>query len=139
MSKKLILSLALVLLGLALAFGISMLVASESGEEIVVLRTVDAEGASHETRLWVADDAGFAWLRAGQPGSGWYVRLQAHSQVEVERDGAVGRFEAVPVPDPASRDRIHALMRAKYGFADRWVSMLGDRTLSIPVRLDPIE
>ena len=35
----------------------------ESGE-VVVLRTRDASGPVHETRVWVADEAGFAWLEA---------------------------------------------------------------------------
>jgi hypothetical protein len=139
MSRKRILTIVLALLGLLLVFGMSIMAASESGDEIVVLHTTDADGVSHETRLWVVDDAGHAWLRAGQPGSGWYLRLEAQPQVEVERGSESGRFNAIPVPDAATRDRIHALMRAKYGFADRWVSLLGDRSLSTAVRLDPIE
>ena len=44
----------------------------------------------------------------------------------------------VPVTnDPGQPARIHALMRDKYGWADRVVSVIGDRSQSIAVRLDP--
>ena len=44
-------------------------IASESGE-VVVLSYTDAAGEVHETRLWVVDHQGFAWLRSGQAISG---------------------------------------------------------------------
>ncbi len=127
---------ALVLL--AALFLLTVGLASESGEEIVVLTTTAEDGAPAETRLWVVDDAGHAWLRAGVPTSGWLVRLEAHPEVTVLRGGESLRLRAVPVREPATRDRIHALMREKYGFADRWISLIRDGTESVAVRLDPI-
>ena len=43
----------------------------------------------------------------------------------------------MPVFDPVLRDRIHRLMRDKYGSADRWISIIRDGGASVPVRLDP--
>ena len=52
-----------VLSGVVVAlFAVSM-IGAETGE-VVVLHTIDADGASHTTRLWIVDDAGEAWLRA---------------------------------------------------------------------------
>ena len=127
-----------VLAGMVLLAG-SMWVASEQGEEIVTLTTFDANGSAVETRLWIVDDAGASWLRAGVPSSGWLMRIEQRPVIEVERAGRKGRYRAVPVRELPTRDRIHALMRAKYGFADRWISLMRDSRGSIPVRLDAIE
>jgi len=116
-----------------LVFGSQML-ASESGE-VVVLRTRDAGGAVHETRLWVVEHEGRPWLRAGNAGTGWLVRLQAQPEVEVVRGGEALALRAVPVPE--ARDRINELMNEKYGLADDYVCFFFPREAKIPVRLDP--
>ncbi len=126
-----------ILLAIVVLLSGSMLVASEQGEEIVTLTTFEEDGSAVETRLWVVDDAGSSWLRAGVPSSGWLARIEQRPVIEVERAGQKGRHRAVPVREPAARDRIHALMRAKYGFADRWISLMRDSIESVPVRLDP--
>lgn len=129
-----------VVMGVVLAlvlFVASILLASELGSELVTLGTVAADGTTSETRLWVVDDGGSAWLRASVPESGWLLRLEANPAVIVERAGTATSFHAVPVSEPAVRDRIHRLMREKYGWADRWISIIRDGSLSVPVRLDP--
>ena len=122
------------LLALALLFLASQYAASESGE-VVVLRTLDEVRRSHETRLWVVDRDGRPWIRAGNAGSGWFVRLQANPEVEVVREGETLRVRAVPLPE--ARDRINDLMNEKYGFADSYICFFLPREKKIPVRLDP--
>ena len=121
------------LLALILLVFVLQIAASESGE-VVVLRTQDANDAAHETRLWVVEHEGRPWLRAGNPGTGWLVRLQARPEVEIVRGGETLRVRAVPVPD--ARDRINALMNEKYGLADSYVCLFFRRPSKIPVRLD---
>ena len=75
-------------------FGLSF-VASESGGEVVVLKT-KSEGATapdHETRSWIVDEDGKQWLRAGSPQSSWLAAIQRDPLVEVVRGGA-----AAPTP-----------------------------------------
>lgn len=122
--------LAPVLLVLALSF-----IASEQGGEVVTLRTADATGAVHETRVWVVDADGRMWLRAGDPRSGWLSRLSEKSQVDVERGAQRATYTAVP--QPAERDRINALFLGKYGIADRYIAALFGRDDATPIRLDP--
>jgi hypothetical protein len=130
--------LALVMV-VCLALGIGIFGVSELGGEVVTLHTKAPDGET-QTRIWVVDDGGFAWLRAGNPSNGWLARIDANPDVVVERNGESTRFNAVPVrDDPTLRDRIHALMREKYSWADRIVSLIGDRTKSVPIRLDPVE
>ena len=50
-----------VVLGLFVLLGIGQLVASESGE-VLVLETLDADAQPHETRIWVVDAAGSIWV-----------------------------------------------------------------------------
>jgi hypothetical protein len=133
---RILLRLVVLVVVLAIGFVAAVFIASEYGGEVVVLRT--HEGAAEKvTHLWVVDDAGFAWLRAGEPGSGWLKRIDANPDVTVERGGQSYHFKAVPVREPAVRDRIHALMRDKYPLADRLISVLRDPNGSVPVRLQP--
>lgn len=122
---------------LLVALVASVFVASEAGEEIVVVRTRAADGSPRETRLWVVDDGGFAWLRSGQE-SGWLDRIREDPSVEMVRGGETRRYRAVPVPDEDTRERIHALMREKYGLADRWISFTIPREASVAIRLEPL-
>ncbi len=122
------------LLGIAVVVIGTQYLASESGE-VVVLRTLDAEGGVHETRLWVVDHEGSAWLRAGNPSGGWFPRLSARPEVKVLRNHEIQAFQAVPVPE--ARDTINDLMQQKYGFADSYISFYFPRAKKIPVRLDP--
>jgi hypothetical protein len=135
---KTIARIAVWLVILVLAFGGAIYGASELGGEVVTLHTHDGP-KEVATRLWVVEDGGFLYLRAGDPGSRWLRRIQTDPEIVVERDGVATRYRGVPVlDDPEQPARIHALMREKYGFADRIVSVLGDRSLSVPVRLVPV-
>jgi hypothetical protein len=132
-----LLTAAVVLVVLVAGFFGLVLVASELGGEVIILHTQTANGEKR-TRLWVVDDAGFAWVRAGMSGSSWLARIDQNPIVLIERGGRLLRYRAVPVRQPQIRDRIHALMREKYGLADRLVSVLRDPTQSVPVRLEPL-
>lgn len=125
---------------LALAFAVLVvivaleIVAAESGE-VVVLRTAGEGGEPEETRLWVVEHEGHAYLRAGHEGAGWFVALRAQPAVEVERGGETRPYTAVP--DVTAREPINARMLEKYGWADRYIGFLFGRDDSIPIRLDP--
>jgi len=126
----------LIALVAAMAWG-SFYFFAESGE-VVVLRSADASGAVHETRLWVVDDAGRAWLRTGNAESAWLLRVRANPQVEVVRKGEVQLHYAVLVTGPQARDRINELVLEKYGGAERYLrSFMLDPAQAVPVRLDP--
>jgi hypothetical protein len=113
--------------------GLSM-VASETGE-IVTLQTNDAEGKPKETRLWVVDDGGKQWLRAGSPQSSWLLDIQRSPIVQVEREGQKALYTAVPQPE--LRERLNPLFAEKYGWADAYIGALFGRDDATPIRLDP--
>lgn len=123
-----------IVFGMALAAFALQLIASESGE-VVVLQTQDGD-AMARTRLWVVEDNGYLWLRSGGEGSRWYERLVAEPSVALERAGLSADYRAQPEPDRIHR--INDLMAAKYGWRDTVVGwFVGDRSADVPVRLAP--
>ena len=123
-----------ILVAVVLVWGATEQLAAESGE-VVVVRTFDAKGAAHETRLWIVDEGDAVWLRAGDPGSSWLLRLKANPEIEVERGGTTLAYRATPVPEALAR--VNAAMDDKYGFANRYIGMFFPRGRATPVRLDP--
>ena len=124
------------LAGLAAAYVLAHWALIEVGREVVVLRTQQADGSWRESRLWIVDDGPVAWLHGGD--SHWMHDLEARPLVEVVRGGETHRYRATAVPGP--HPRVHELLRAKYGVADRWVRFVGpDGERTQPVRLDRIE
>jgi F420H(2)-dependent quinone reductase len=135
MKRFLIITASTIVLVVVILFGLEGY-ASERGE-VVVLHTHDASGAAHDTRLWVVDHDGSAWLRAGGPESGWYQRVAADPAISVTRGAIEMRYRATPVPE--QRAVINQLMRAKYGWGDQFIGwMIGGRETAIPVRLEPL-
>lgn len=118
----------------ALLFFGAIMIASETGGEVVTLRTT-AGGEVHETRLWIVEIGPDLWLRAGDPASGWLVRLQENPSVEVERRGQTARYRATAVPHMGPE--VDARIAEKYGWADRLVGIIRSEGESIAVRLDP--
>lgn len=117
-------------------FGLQIL-ASER-VEVVELHTLDADNAEVTTRLWVVDDAGYPYLRAGGDGSGWSERLAANIEFEVTRAGNRARYTAVGRAD--KRDRINQLMHEKYTWGDTLIGlMVNSRDNALPLELHRTE
>lgn len=129
-------ALALVALaGLALLYLAAHAALIEWGREVIVLRSEEPDGTWLESRLWIVDDGPLAWLHGA--GSRWMANLEARPVVEVVRAGETHPYRATPVPGP--HPRVHELLRAKYGLADRWVRFVGaDGPSTRPVRLERI-
>jgi len=124
------------LLVLCIAYVLAHWALIEVGREVIVLRTQNADGGWLETRLWIVDDGTSSWLHGAN--SNWMHNLKARPIVEVVRAGETHRYRAEVVPGP--HPEIHALLRAKYGIADRWVRFVGpDNEFTAPVRLDRLD
>jgi len=125
-----------VIFGLCAAYMVAHWALIELGREVIVLRTENPDGGWLETRLWIVDDGAFSWLHGGD--SGWMHNLRARPIVEIERNGETHRYRAYAVPGP--HPKIHELLRAKYGVADRWVRFVGpDNESTAAVRLEPVD
>lgn len=107
----------------------------EIGREVVTLRTQHADGSWQQTRLWAVDDDGAVWLHSGGPN--WLRRFDGDPIVELDRGGGAKRYRARAHPGP--HPNVDALLRQKYGIADRWVRFISpDDETTVAVRLDPI-
>ena len=104
--------------------------------EVVVLRTSDAGGAVHETKMWAVDHDGAVWVRVANPKRHWFTRLEAQPRVELVRAGRTQAFVAVPHRESDVRAAVDAAFRAKYGVVDWWYGMLLRRD-PVPIRLTP--
>ena len=87
--------------------------------------------------MWIVEDGGVLWLRAGDSGSGWLRRLQQEPEIELERAGDTRPYRAVPVPERGAR--INQLMAEKYGWAESLISLIHDEGAIVPIRLHPLE
>ncbi len=106
------------------------------GAEVVVLSTRGPNGTTRKTRVWVADLDGAAWVEAANPERDFYADLQRNPTVSMERNGETRPYIAKVFPGAEGNQRIRALLREKYGWADWWLQQLVDTSQSIAVRLD---
>jgi hypothetical protein len=122
-----------VIVGLCAAYLLAHWALIEVGREVIVLRTQAEDGSWLESRLWIVDDGADSWLHGAD--SRWMRNLRARPIVEVERAEETHRYRAHPMPCPGRK--IHELLRAKYGVADRWVRFVGpDDRSTTAVRLE---
>ncbi len=102
--------------------------------EVVELYTVDQAAKEMSTRLWVADDDGYQYLRVGKDGSEWFARLQLQEIVELTRNGR--RYRYTWALREEKSQKINRLMREKYGWGDSFIGTLtGGRENSVPIEL----
>jgi hypothetical protein len=122
--------------GLLVAAAGGLTVLALEGREVAVLRTTDAGGQTRDTRVWVADDAGAAWVEAASPDRPFLRALERDPEVTLRRSALDRTCRATVLPNPDGHERIRRLLAAKYGWADCWIGLLADTTRSLAVRLD---
>ncbi|RZO72466.1 MAG: hypothetical protein EVA67_01665 [OM182 bacterium] len=123
----------------AASFALAVVIASESGE-VVVLETQSEAGDNRVTRLWVVDHDASMWLR-GDQNSAWYKRLAAQ-----QRQGqpslltrAAKTYVVFVDYEPEHTEAINDLMAEKYGWGDRFISAIGnDRASAVVLRIVPV-
>jgi hypothetical protein len=103
------------------------------GSEVVVLRTA---GGTRSTRVWIADEAGVPLVEAATPERPFLRDLARDPTVTLVRGGRARRCRAAVLPNPEGHTRVRRLLRAKYGWADRWIALVTDLSRSVGVRLE---
>ncbi len=133
MRRRITVALVVLLLA-AVSFGVVTLAALE-GREVVILRTADGHGATHETRTWIAEDDGALLVEAANAARPFLADVRARPEIELRRGGASYRCGATPLPNPEGHRKIRRLLAEKYGWADRWIALIADTSGSVAVRL----
>ena len=125
----------IVLLALGVAFAAAWSSVRAGEQDVVVLRTFDAEGNDYFTTLWwVEDPAGFVWIRANRPDRRWLAHVRESDSLRLGRGARTRSYAAKVFDDARTRQIVAPWFRAKYGLADRWRewSTPGE---TVPVRL----
>ncbi len=104
--------------------------------EVAELRTFDAAGRPHDTKLWIVDLEGRPWVRIARPGRSWGEQLRANPEVELTRGDVTTLCRAVIVADEAEWRAVDRAFATKYGWVDWWYGLVL-RSEPVPVRLDP--
>ncbi len=104
--------------------------------EVAELRTFDAAGRPHDTKLWIVDLEGRPWVRIARLGRSWGEQLRANPEVELTRGDVTTLCRAVIVADEAEWRAVDRAFAAKYGWVDWWYGLVL-RSEPVPVRLDP--
>ncbi len=125
---------AIVALALAAVAAATYLAGEQT--EVVVIRTLDGDGTSYDTKVWVVDHEGVPWVRVAQPERFWFQRLSRNPHVRLIRAGVEQAVIARPQDTPEARAVIDQRFRERYGAVDWWYGVLVRRH-AIPVRLDP--
>ena len=106
--------------------------------EVVTLTTIDDQGRSAVTGLWIVEIGGEVYLRAGSPEAKWLERIRARPEVELTRDGVMQKMRAIPIEDVALRNAVSWAMREKYGLIDAVIVRIIDHSEAIPIRVEPL-
>jgi hypothetical protein len=124
---------AAVVLSLSLVFaGVTWTALESSGVAILETR---AAGGTRRTRVWFAEHEGALWLEAATPEREWLRDVRRSPLVILRRGARVEQREALVVQGDDAHGTIRELLRAKYGWRDRWVGLLQGTSESVAVRL----
>ena len=127
--------LSLLALVLALAI-LGVITATPLVGEVVTLHTLDEAGEWKTTPLWIVESPdGGEYLRAGDAGRGWVVRMRANPSIRLERSGETAAVTIVSAPGMVKT--VHDLMAEKYGWADDFVTLMApDRSRALALRVE---
>ena len=134
MMKKILIGVGI---AIAIFFGTVAMTTTPLAGEVVTLHTLSADGEWKKTPLWVVDEGGHAYLRAGAADSGWVLRLQANPRARLERGGEVVSVRVIT--EESARDIVNQRMAEAYGWAEAFLSFVGDSSVSVPLRVEVVE
>jgi hypothetical protein len=103
--------------GVASALAAEPALGGAAAEDVVTIVTRDEDGGARETKIWIVDVDGTAYVRTG--GTRWFHNIERNPDVTLKSGGKELALRAKPVEDEALRARIETAFAEKYGFTDR--------------------
>ena len=139
---KKFLKVVVILISIAIVYGVLMFGLSELGGEVATLVRPEADGSNKNIRVWIVDADNKSWIEHGDSESYWIRGLIDDSGIFITREGDGKKYLAFA--DRDSHDFYHKLRREKYGLADKMLDILSFGSTSkencegIPIRLEKI-
>ena len=136
------LKLVVILISIAIVYGVLMFGLSELGGEVATLVRPEADRSNKNIRVWIVDADNKSWIEHGDSESYWIRGLIDDSELLIIRKGEEKKYLAFT--DRDSHDFYHNLRREKYGLSDKMLDILAFGATSkencegIPVRLEKI-
>ena len=136
------LKLVVILISVAIVYGVLMFGLSELGGEVATLVRPEADQSNKNIRVWIVDADNKSWIEHGDSESYWIKQLSNNSELLIIREGEEKKY--IAFADRDSHDLYHNLRREKYGFSDKMLDILAFGATSkencegIPVRLEKI-
>jgi len=134
--------LVVILISIAIVYGVLMFSLSELGGEVVILVRPEADQSNKNIRVWIVDADNKSWIEHGDSESYWIQGLIDDSEIFIIREGEEKNYLAFV--DREAHDFYHNLRREKYGISDKMLDILSFGATSkencegIPVRLEKI-
>jgi hypothetical protein len=92
-----------------------------SAAEVVEVLTVNEDGSTRETKIWIVVTDGEAYIRTGR--TRWYGNVQRNPDVVIRSGEAEFPFRAELVTDEGEFERVQTTFREKYGSGDWWAGL----------------
>ena len=139
---KKFLKLVVILISIAIVYGVLMFGLSELGGEVATLVRPQADGSNKNIRVWIVDADNKSWIEHGDSESYWIQGLIDDSEIFIIREGEEKNYLALV--DREAHDFYHNLRREKYGISDKMLDILSfgatrkENCEGIPVTLEKI-
>ena len=134
--------LVVILISIAILYGVLMFGLSELGGEVATLVRPEADGSNKNIRVWIVDADNKSWIEHGDSESYWIQGLIDDSEIFIIREGEEKNYLAFV--DREAHDFYHNLRREKYGISDKMLDILSfgatskENCKGIPVRFEKI-
>ena len=104
--------------------------------DVAVVETMDkSTGKQRLTHIWHVQTGDQLFLEGGSPTNPWVQDLEYLSTIRLIGNGIDGEYAFVIRDDDDNHAEIRALMRAKYGWRDRWVGIVFDTSKSMLIEV----
>lgn len=104
--------------------------------DVAVVETLDkSTGKQRLTHIWHVHTGDQLFLEGGSPTNPWVQDLEYLSTIRLIGNGIDGEYAFVIRDDADNHAEIRALMRAKYGWRDRWVGIVFDTSKSMLIEV----